>query len=865
MTRIAHIDRPTGARPSLYPTLSSLRPTLKFETHNYLLVAWGDCLMGLTITDHSSRPLATDSERQTPIESTTGSPEPQQSQIIRRRTVQCEMAWELDCVACGVCPIDSEHVMVLGLVPPSDEDDDEWKESGSLYNDLEVQIISRSDGSIVFANILPILSPLRDDPRVQAAITESAADYTLLSSFALPRMEDAYEATIEEETTPDDEFDIQVSLFSPNNQTTKRFVDPHLNWNLKNTAFEDEESARMPYTLGDNADSNSGLPASKKTANEEDAASVDSDDYGFINRTPPNNEDDTPPPKSTASPPLMVITSGSDSILAKMRSVDDAIAHALETGRSALALKRALRQKRRIRRFQISYLVNEYFTSLLRIPRSHKGIRDDVGTKPLSLRRLKFAAKAMPVLFGVNVELWERWTSEMGKIPGALFVLTDYIPVRDPKLPEDLYGRILETMLDEIYQMVQTNKNENDPRGSLADVLANAEQCFLDTLTGWGATDFLKEHIKLCKNAGVEAGNKAGMPDVVTNAEMKFSWRFNQTSARYLTFPVIDGDGNVGSQIRSEGYYDKKSALFDVDRFLKVVQSRTPLLFENANDVRSLKAQDENPQVALDAMAKLNMMKGRYDASLKCSLFIGALHSSRSVPEFEAAAVDFSDSVGTRDIDKPLQTESGVSFTYLLDVIDDHNLHECLLDGRFLSATGENEALPLFSLLQLVGLNEMGRFLLKHCVPPFFADKNSLRCHEGDYLAASEEERRGTLPLDLVAAQLERSPKLLHWYLHLVSTKKPEVYIRFPNTAYPPRAVTELHRLDFDLYIEYAGPERDSARFLSGLEAYKVSGASTRLLEFLKVSLNIFRISCFAAASTNYHALIVTLLLYWAF
>ena len=114
LTRIAHIDRPTGARPSLYPTLSSLRPTLHFETNNYLLVAWGDCLMGLSIIDHSQRLTASgEGNASNQNESrTTDSTAPssqqslqqqqQQQPVVRRRTVECAMAWELDCVASGM-------------------------------------------------------------------------------------------------------------------------------------------------------------------------------------------------------------------------------------------------------------------------------------------------------------------------------------------------------------------------------------------------------------------------------------------------------------------------------------------------------------------------------------------------------------------------------------------------------------------------------------------------------------------------------------------------------------------------------------------------------------------------------------------
>lgn len=53
-TRIAHVDRPAGARPTLYPTVSNLIPTLCFETSNKLLVAWGDCLLTLDVKEQQA-------------------------------------------------------------------------------------------------------------------------------------------------------------------------------------------------------------------------------------------------------------------------------------------------------------------------------------------------------------------------------------------------------------------------------------------------------------------------------------------------------------------------------------------------------------------------------------------------------------------------------------------------------------------------------------------------------------------------------------------------------------------------------------------------------------------------------------------
>jgi vacuolar protein sorting-associated protein 41 len=375
-------------------------------------------------------------------------------------------------------------------------------------------------------------------------------------------------------------------------------------------------------------------------------------------------------------------------------------------------------------------------------------------------------------------------------------------------------------MLKEIYEM----KSPDDA----TDATSKAEHVFLSILTGWGPTSFLQEHIRHCKlDSRAEFGS-----DAIQDAERRFARRFTQTSAGYLSFPVVDNEsGNY--TIQCEGYFESKPALFDIDKVIDIVSPRAPLVTQmNSNTDASVETmREENARVALDAMARLQMMKGQYDAALKCFISIGALYSSRPLSVFTSGAVDFSESIGKRVIDKPWQSTNGVPFTFLLDIIDSHHLQQFLLDDNFLSDSRSKKVVPLFSLLQLVGFNAMGNFLIEHCVPP----------QENERINSdiNGQERRGTLPIDLVADQLESSPRILHWYLHLVFTRKPEFYVRFPNTAYPPQSVTELHRRHFALYLDFAGEERDSAAALSGIEAYKVSGVETRLLKFLKVSATL--------------------------
>jgi vacuolar protein sorting-associated protein 41 len=382
-----------------------------------------------------------------------------------------------------------------------------------------------------------------------------------------------------------------------------------------------------------------------------------------------------------------------------------------------------------------------------------------------------------------------------------------------------VYGQALATMLTELEQMNALMGTE------ASDVTGNAsraERKFLDILTGWGTTNFVQEYVRLCKYDDKGRGGEAA---TVCDAEERFAFRYTQSSAGYLKFPVPVEESEYtggGSRIRSDCYHEAKESLYDIDEVAKTVSRSAK--FDSGVETDAMKS--KNTPVALDALARLNMMRGQYDAALKCFLLIGALHSARPLEEFDAAAAEFSDLEGKREIDRPWQPKDGAPYTYVLDVVDSHNLHQFLLDDQFLSVSGSKEVAPLFPLLQLVGFVEMGKFLVEHCVPPQLKQKKR---QDG------VEERIGTLPLDRVADQMKQRPRILHWYLHLIFDKKPEVYVRFPNTAYPPPAVTDLHRLHFDFCVQFSGRERDSAWFCSQVETYKVINLFTRLLEFLKV------------------------------
>lgn len=98
MVRIAHIDRPTGARPSLYPS-RVVWPSLCFETSQQLLVAWGDCLLSLYVHEQQPRNKSSSSAASSSDgeagNSSPGSqpppPPPPPPSSTARRTVECNL------------------------------------------------------------------------------------------------------------------------------------------------------------------------------------------------------------------------------------------------------------------------------------------------------------------------------------------------------------------------------------------------------------------------------------------------------------------------------------------------------------------------------------------------------------------------------------------------------------------------------------------------------------------------------------------------------------------------------------------------------------------------------------------------------
>ena len=453
---IARVDRPIGAQPSLYSFLNPsthntdhdsntspdkilnrdenavepvarIKPHLYFETCRSLLVAWGDCLMTLSISDVT----ATVAEQQaaglgtSSTSSARDGPTTSSNSIsaVRKRTVACTMAWALDgIVAADVVPIDERHIAILGYVLGEDDEDElgdphTAENSGSDANqriitnlyEMELQIVDRTNGSISYSDLLQLQQPIGSPFTLQ--VKPNYNQYCrLLSSFAVPRMDDTLELKEEKGDTAAD-----MVLNAP------KFVDSHLRWSLNMVSF--------PASMSDE---------NNHEVDIDDNGSVDSDEYDFLIRSTKHAKTESSV-NSTVPPPTLIIVSNIDMVQARVRDVDDAIHFALEHHRPALALFWALKYRtRQLRRYTMDELINVYLRSLLRITavnvspigKRSKQQTSALGTRKLSLRRMTLAAQSLPILLGGNVTMWKKWIIALEKIPGALFVVRKYIPVR---------------------------------------------------------------------------------------------------------------------------------------------------------------------------------------------------------------------------------------------------------------------------------------------------------------------------------------------------------------------------------------------------------------------------------------------------
>jgi vacuolar protein sorting-associated protein 41 len=430
-------------------------------------------------------------------------------------------------------------------------------------------------------------------------------------------------------------------------------------------------------------------------------------------------------------------------------------------------------------------------------------------------------------IFPFEVSLNRSWSFVFRCIHGANSSIT-----LDPKLPKSLYVRVLRKMLEEVETMRISLKPDMSDR-----LVVEAEGHFLSSLLAWGTTRSLKEHLKLFT---YQTNFDNSHENEVRRTIESLRFRYEQSAVGYLDPSSSSGtiDHATGSDIHlvsASNSTDIDDSLYSVDDAFDMLAQRITIITFNASDdekamTMNLPTRSEsNSRVVIDGMAKINMMKNAYDEALRCFLVLSAVHSIKSLEDIEQEAL--------RMVNESRETvKTGGAYSFVLHLIEIHHLHQFLLETSFLP-DGINCS-PICTLIRLVGLELAGEFLMQNCTAPQQAVSKK----------SSAEERRGTLPFDLVADQLSGNQKLFHWYLHVLSTQRPELYVKFPTTANPPAVIATLHRKHLDLYIRYAGPNRDSTHVLENVEAYLVTERTTPLLSFLKVVLQLGTIGAIEAA-----------------
>jgi hypothetical protein len=401
-------------------------------------------------------------------------------------------------------------------------------------------------------------------------------------------------------------------------------------------------------------------------------------------------------------------------------------------------------------------------------------------------------------------------------------------------------------------------KDDNETKAS-ADVIEQAVNRFLGALSAWGPTHALREKIRFQQFFADQQQKKLRTNSSVSNAAVErvegaLQRRLTQSAACYLELPSAlptqfkNQTSTISVTNGASTVVDSSSdSLFLLKDFLSIVSSRVSIIRYDQSGEKELTSEISpsllNTKVALDSLAELNVMMTKYDIALSCYLAIGSLFSPEPLSVLEKQAVDVVNH--GESIDRKDKTKVN-SYGFVLAMVEHHHLHGSLLDSELLDMRKDEKNLspPLISLVRLLGLEIVGDFLVDHCVPPPGRSKHgstgsgSLSVNSGESSEVSRATREGeeTLPINYVAEQLQSSPSLLHWYLHLIFTRKPEMYVQFATTAVLPRSVTELHRAHLQLYVDFT-EDRDSALSLIGTEVYNQERKTTPLLLFLKAAL----------------------------
>lgn len=791
MARIAHIDRPTGARSSLYPTISSLHPSIFFERSDSLLIGWGDCLMALVVRDSlCTVPAPKD-----------GLP----AKEIKRKTVEVTMAWELDCVACSVVPVDEKHVAVLGLVPSPTQSHDDGEgdqlamsstsgQTSSVAggdNLLELQVINRESGKSISNDRLPLADQPTQRHGKNTITTAHASEFCLLSTFSCPRMDGSAEwdalGNLEKESMR------EMFNFGLESSSDK-VLDFHMRWDI----------SKDVCSVGDEILSEAVIYDDDRSVASD--CSVFSDNYVFALSEPIGDILPLSDFPARSPPPVMTVVYSYDACLVQTRDVDDVISYTRSLGKPALALRQALSHRRDVRRHGLDLLIDDFFTSLLRMGNRRR-------ERPLSFSRLKIAAESLPILLGGDSRMWQRWIFMFSRVPGGLFVISEKIPVRDPELPKYVFEMCLEKMLGDVL----SNYNGGDHKTTAGYSRQGEEQfigekmadLFLDTLRSWGTTSHLRRRMQLHRYF---VQNQQWGLQWRAAAEESIASRFAQQSEKILqrrfsqtAFGVL---ANSRIHPMRQCIDSSRDSLFDVDNLLARLATRLQLR-DNENIVDNgvssnvtLGGSRAQCAVLVESMAELELMRERFDRAVGYYLALGSQFMDTALTKLEESAVRIVNSFGEDSINHPAEGPGdhmgNEKYCFVLSLIELHQLSHLLLKRNYFFDNDDADSLtesPVVALIMLVGLARAGRFLVENCSLP---EDTQL---DNDEEAANDGSN---LPLDCLANQLKPWPKLLYWLLFHIFANKADMYVSFPTTAVPPPAIIDLHRAQFALFVEYA-------------------------------------------------------------
>ena len=430
----------------------------------------------------------------------------------------------------------------------------------------------------------------------------------------------------------------------------------------------------------------------------------------------------------------------------------------------------------------------------------------------------------------------------------------------DPELPSFVFEMTLEKMLEET--LFNCNGHDDDttedrPQEGEENIVGEKMiDLFLETMRSWGPTSALRRRIQLHRHTqnqqwGLQLSGSSVVAPLIQQAEKDLHRRISQTAFGILANAHHSSSPGQSSSIRQ--YIDSsKDSLFDVGHMIVRLSER--LQPSDTDDKESLAINDmssnvvigtttDNSAVIVESMAELELMRERLDRALGYYLAIGSHFMLESLPLLEETAVRSVNSFNQSNATSTQQVKemnNNSKYSHILSMIELHQLSHILLKRTFFFSSEKDDATaqsPIVALIMLVGLSRAGRFLMENCSPP--EGVRSTGAGDDDEFAFSGSN----LPIDLVAKQLESRPKLLYWFLFQVFIHKPDMYVRFPTTAVPPAAITKLHRLQFNLFLDYAVEKRKHKKDTTSPAALLVDD-DTPFMSFLRVRVQVVH-ECF--------------------